>query len=111
MAEYKKCSLGKGGREDLASSCNMDRVELDLPVSAKLKKSQKIMGKRILGENYYTGKDEQEFDNIPKQNYFLYFKCHNFSGKIKPRDKAQAKKILECSCIFHFWILIALSPE
>lgn len=89
----------------------MDSVELRLPVSAKLK-SQKIMGKRILGENYYTGKDEQESDNTPKQNDFLYFKCHNFPRKLKPRDKAQAKKILEYSCIFlSFWILIALSPE
>lgn len=70
----------------------MDSVELHLPVSAKLK-SQKIMGKRILGENYYTGKDEQESDNTPKQNDFLYFKCHNFPRKLKPRDKAQAKKI------------------
>lgn len=71
MAEHKKCSLGKGGREDLASSCNMDRVALELPVSVKLK-SQKMTGERILEENYYTGKDEQESANTPKQNYSFY---------------------------------------
>lgn len=37
----------------------MDRVALELPVSVKLKKSQKMMGNRILGENYYVGKDVQ----------------------------------------------------
>lgn len=78
----------------------MDRVALELPVPVKLK-SQKMMGKRILGENYYTGKDEQESDNTPKQNYSFYISNVTIlSGRSNLEIKHKQKR---------FWNTLAFS--
>lgn len=39
------------------------------------------MGKRILGENYYIGKDEQESDNTPNKITLFVFQMSQLCQK------------------------------